>query len=246
MFLNCIKNYKIINEIDNFIINPNWNNIKNSYINSLIRKRVNLKPFENKNTTFYINGSWRPVIDKLLDQKEYEWMRNYITENDAWINNNNANIVILDSLNYRYEKLYKENRYVKDIVDGWFKPSKLCENNFYGDCDDYAIFMFYFIICQLEFNNLLTKYGDRLYLNLTPMNTNNGWASNLNHASLLWESIKDNNFYVVESNTSYRGLMVEKSIEYFGEKDINNRIEYGKPVILANIYTAYRNPILIK
>lgn len=122
--------------------------------------------------------------------------------------------------------------------DYWYRPSELIENDFNGDCEDFAVFIQYVY-------DIVFKDENRLYLALGGACTEDGWNA-FNHAYSVWQH-SDGQFYVIESAVSSAGVYstyIEKALRDYGKVPQDKCLRYGNIAWLANKHQTYRRVVL--
>ena len=178
------------------------------------------------NRTYLINGTRMKLSQWLnnIDEKGHvgDWIENNLDLSVLW--------GCMDDQAHQLRKLIYEHfgnkdPHVVEKKDTWQKPSELIVNDFKGDCDDWATFLYYVYDCVFGPLN-------KLYFALVGLNNKEGfgWA---NHATLLWQH-SDNKFYVLESAVGKNTDYINQSLRDFARKDYTENFRYGRIVYMSN------------
>ena len=242
-FASAVVNGDYFDDASDNVISLNTAEKKIRFLELSINRRIDLTEYC-QNVSYIINGASRNVKDFVINNRSLEWMYGHVKDNALFIFDTDPDVLVQKCLDWRIEQLFGESRYTPDgAVDKWLTPKQLESTGFYGDCEDYSIFMINFILIQL-YENGFKELDDRINFVIVPMSDKHGFGSGVHHATLLWEAMKDNKFYIIGSNTTSDGTLVARSRQLLYRKDINHRIEYGKPVLMINAKKSYRNPML--
>lgn len=199
-------------------------------------KKLNLELYR-KNKFRNINGRSRLLNSWLKEYKQFETLYSYLKQKKELIVSKDFKTIVLKSLENMQSYIKPIKNYVKDEgADKWFKPMEFVDNNFKGDCDDFATYMYYYIACQLYHNDLWEQHKEDLFFCNGATSTLDGWALE-NHA---YNIIRyEGNYYVLES-TAYAK---ERNAEIFKLSFPFNK--YPMPVLMSNYTSNYVNPVLI-
>lgn len=210
--------------------------IKNLKSELSLFKKYGYTQHTETNSYWTINGKRKKLSTWVKDWKEFENLYYWMKENNYLINESDFPTLVKESVKLSSKIANPNTNYVSDMTEHWFKPMEFVENNFKGDCDDFATFENYFIRCQLYHNDMYEKHDNDIYFAIGAVLTPEGWSLG-NHA---YNVVKYNRLnYIVES-TANNSLRDEWLFEL--PFPLNY---YPSPVYMANKDMVYKDNILL-
>lgn len=213
---------------------------------SKIKECPKLDPFIDNNFTIYINGKEKTLSSLLGDQFQLEYVYNYLEQNNLFIEDAKDPDEII------YRCFYCRRKYFPIVSqkddDSWFTPKQMIENGFNGNAQDWMILCYYVSHAQFIHAQLLNpsiniiKYFDRLYCTIGSFLNDDGSSDGIHHPYLLWRSVRDNNFYVVETIGKNDGTILRRALNNFNSKEFRQIINYPDPIVMANCKNNYKTP----